>query len=231
VPRPASLARRVNAATIDLLVIVALGWALPTAIPDGVPAARGIRFALFWGVPLLLEPALIRAFGRTVGQAALALRVVPVGRPKAGFARLTLRYWTKLALGWISLFYILFAHRRQAIHDRLFGTAVVHVQSAEETVDPAALVLADPSDPLLPSARRRFVAFVAWAFAAWLALIIGVGVILFAGDFQTGSRATTAAELVANVVLAAVTLGIAHLGADGRLPGARRRNAVDGTAA
>jgi len=41
--------------------------------------------------------------------------------------RLVLRYWTKLVLGSFSFAYIAFSGRRQALHDRLFGTLVSHV--------------------------------------------------------------------------------------------------------
>jgi uncharacterized RDD family membrane protein YckC len=227
---PASLARRVNATTIDLLVWVALGWGAPHALPDGVPGVRALRAALFWGTPFFLEPILLRFAGQTIGQACLGLRVVAVDGRALGFVRLTLRYWTKLALGSLSLFYILFTHRRQALHDRAFGTAVLRVpRGAELGGGESAVALERAPDPRLPSARRRFAVFLVWAALAELVLLIVVaaGLDLLGWDPDAPPAKGGGVELVANLASLAVVLAVAHLGAAGRLPGARRSGIAD----
>jgi uncharacterized RDD family membrane protein YckC len=224
VARPASLARRINAATIDALVIVALAVGLPHAIPDAVPVAAAIRAALLFGVMLLLEPLLIRCFGRTVGQAALGLWVVPDTRgARLGFFRLALRYWTKLLLGMPSLFYIRFTHRKQALHDRAFGTAVLHVPRGAPA--PQEAKLAHPSDPTLPSAARRFVVFLGWWIVAELAF--AVAIIAVADAVAPEPAAYPALEGIYNLVSLVLLLAMAHLGAAGRLLGARRIRIAD----
>ena len=70
------------------------------------------------------------------------------GQPRAqlSFVRLLLRYSTKLALGGVSRVCIAFSSRRQALHDRWFGTLVWHAPGSCEIPAPAE----PPRDPALP---------------------------------------------------------------------------------
>jgi uncharacterized RDD family membrane protein YckC len=225
IPEPASLARRVNAATIDFLCVVCIGFGLPHAIPDELPGAAGLRATLVLATPMLLEPILIRFVGRTPGQALLGLLVVPApGGGPLSLARLSLRYWLKIVLGLPSFLYVYFTRHRQTIHDRLLRTAMLRVPRSAPKPDTRALDLSPPDDPTLPGAWRRFAAFLLWAFAAQLAFAASVAVVelgLVGADREI-LRPGSLSDLVASAGGLVVTLIAAHLGADGRLPGARR---------
>lgn len=217
----ASLSRRINAATIDSAVIVLAGFAVPQVLETAIPLGDQLPLVWFFGTLLLLEPGLIRTTGSTVGQALLGLRVLPT-RPdrRPSFVRLTLRYWCKLVLGSLSLFYILFSHQRLAIHDRLFGTAVVRMPHGSAV--PVLGALPTPEvDPNLPSAPRRFVAFFVWSIVAQFA--IAVIEVAAHGAVYDSDRTHPLEEATFYLGSLIALVATAHLGAAGRLPGARRR--------
>jgi uncharacterized RDD family membrane protein YckC len=81
----------------------------------------------------------------------------------------------------VSLTYVMFSHRRQALHDRAFGTLVWHVPLGADL--PTEWMESAP-DPTLPAAWRRFVAFLAWSVVGQIAVAfaLGLGLALFAVD-------------------------------------------------
>lgn len=92
----------------------ALGWVTPVAAVAYGPLYR----VGFWTLS-----------GQTPGMALLGLRVLRTdGRPiglRIAFRRWVLRMGSALALG-LGFLLVLFSPRRQAFHDRLAGTVVVH---------------------------------------------------------------------------------------------------------
>ena len=220
----ASLPRRLNAATIDLLAMLAVGFGIPQVL--GLPGRGQIVF--LYATFLLLEPALIRVSGSTIGQGVLGLRVVPThsDRPLT-LLRLTLRYWSKIALGGLSLFYILFSHQRLAVHDRLFRTAVLRVPRGEHAPS-VAMIRSAEAIPGLPSAPRRFAAFIVWYLVSQIVLGLSLGLCSVAFDLAVYGHLSSeegpveaALGYLGSGLLLVIT---ANLAADGRLPGARRQD-------
>ena len=122
----ASLVRRINATTLDLLVCVGIMGAAQAVPGDGAPL-RALRVACIWAPVFLLDPLLIRFTGATLGQRWLDLRTAPLTLgARLTLPRLVLRYWIKLLLGFVSLAYVVFSGSRQALHDRIFDTLVWH---------------------------------------------------------------------------------------------------------
>lgn len=215
-----------NAATIDGLVYVLLAGAAMGIAGHG-DGARWLRLSVLYGSLLLLEPLLIRAFGTTVGQRVLALRVTPLSeQSRLSFPRLVLRYWMKLVLGAVSLFYILFSGRRQALHDRVFRTLVWHVPSGA-AVPPAGSWLEQAPSPELPSGRRRFAAFLGWSMVAQVAFLVAAGFVVAAlGELLgSGEQALNSpvTEFVVTLGAASVEFWLLGRAVSGRLPGARRQ--------
>jgi uncharacterized RDD family membrane protein YckC len=220
---PAGWIRRVNAATLDFLVCVAAMLGALLIAGDSV-AARSIRIALVFLPSLLLEPILIRSTGATVGQRLLGLRVTPappaLPGARLGFPKLLARYWTKLALGSLSLAYVVFSGRRQALHDRWFGTLVWHVPAGEEA---SRAGWREPlPDIALPAPWRRFAAFLGWSLLGQVVYAIVFVAAVAGSDAPVPSPYTELTFTAGALVLESWLL---HRGANGRLPGARRRAA------
>ncbi|HVP60223.1 MAG TPA: RDD family protein [Myxococcaceae bacterium] len=120
----------------------ALGWVTPVAAVLYPPLYR----VGFWTVT-----------GRTPGMALLGLRLLrtdgrPVGLATA-IRRWALRLGSILALG-LGFLPILFSARRQALHDRLAGTVVVHdwaTEAWEPRAAPGALIATGSDAPSRPS--------------------------------------------------------------------------------
>ncbi|MEY9876134.1 putative RDD family membrane protein YckC [Streptacidiphilus sp. MAP12-33] len=139
----ASAGSRVTAFVLDMVVMV-----VPLMLLSFVPAVRtrfDVNSALVDGVVWSLYYAVMLAVrGRTVGMAAVGLRVVPLAQYTGAAARdgLTVRQACvrtlvfllpvipggALRFGWavVDCAFALGGPYRQALHDRLAGTVVVH---------------------------------------------------------------------------------------------------------
>jgi hypothetical protein len=125
-----------------------------------------------------------------------------------------------------SLLYILFSHQRVALHDKAMGTAVLWLPEGARAPANIDLDLYRPPDRTLPPPWRRFAAFVVWwGMAEGVMVLLAIGLLaLDASDGELsfeypGDPLRDGAFLLLELV---VMLGVAHLGASGRLPGARR---------
>ncbi|HWB73158.1 MAG TPA: RDD family protein [Egibacteraceae bacterium] len=172
----AGLGSRTAAALIDLTIqfsaLYALGLAgalIAASVGPGLPGWLGVTlvlllvFALLFGYPLALE-TLWR--GRTIGKAALGLRVVTVeGAPvrfRHAFARAALGLVDFYAtFGAAAVLSVLLSRRNQRLGDLVAGTVVLRERSAQRaptsvrfavppgaesyaaTVDPAGLTVDD----------------------------------------------------------------------------------------
>jgi uncharacterized RDD family membrane protein YckC len=103
---------------IDVIVILLISLAI-SALFEKIGEVPGyIRAILFVIVVFLYEPILV-AFGATIGQLILEIRVRKIGNPekKLAFFQAVLRTLVKIILGWLSFITVTFNINRRAIHD------------------------------------------------------------------------------------------------------------------
>jgi uncharacterized RDD family membrane protein YckC len=219
---PASLVRRINATTLDGIVCIAIIGAAQVIPGDGAPL-RALRVACIWAPVFLLDPLLIRFTGATFGQRWLDLRTAPLGvGARLTLPRLVLRYWIKLLLGFVSLAYVVFSGRRQALHDRVFGTLVWHAP-ADAALPVQGSWQPPLPDPALPPPWVRFPVFIAWSLVAQTAFTLTFVVGAYSLFPTTGERLPVEVEFALNVSSVALELWLLSRAVNGRLPGARRR--------
>ncbi|MFT4572582.1 MAG: putative RDD family membrane protein YckC [Hyphomicrobiaceae bacterium] len=217
--RYAKLPARVNAGTIDALLLLALFLGAPLLLADAPASAR---VALMYGPLLFLEPVLIRVFGCTVGQAFMGLRVATAdGDNVPSLPTLIVRYWLKAVLGLFSAAYLFFNRQRQALHDHVCGSVVV-----VNTEYPSCPLPMD-ADPALPPASLRFAVFLLWycligTVSAMLIyglaglIITQLGTVVFEGE-----AFASFVDLLMTATAATLLLLLGRAGVAGRLPGAR----------
>jgi len=128
--------------------------------------------------------------------------------------RLFVRHFLKFLCGGLSLLYVPFAPRAEAIHDRFAGTVVVH-DGAQQPVQPLR--------PARGSVRRLLWAF-AWASGGGLIALVIV-TILFSVFFPNALEARgDEAEVVSalfSIAILLVEAPILVLAFAGQLPGTR----------
>lgn len=126
-PLYATFARRVNAITLDGLLVFGFSvsiFALVSALEDS-PALRTGIVVLWWGVLLLYDPILVWRFGGTLGHRLLNLRVVDDRTGgNVGFARAIVRTIVKGLLGVLTFLSMTLSRRHRAIHDIATSSSV-----------------------------------------------------------------------------------------------------------
>ncbi|MES2306996.1 MAG: RDD family protein [Gemmatimonadota bacterium] len=123
----ASFPRRLNALSIDLLILIAYSAVIFAILPAGSAQSplRPILAVLWWGGVFLYEPLTVAFLGGTFGHQLQNLRVVDnrtggnIGLPKA-----VARTLVKMLLGIFSFLSMSFSKRHQAIHDILTHSSV-----------------------------------------------------------------------------------------------------------
>jgi len=125
----ANFPRRLNALTVDVLVIAAftvlLSAVVLTPVVQDVTAARVGLTLGWWAIVLLYEPVLVWRGGGTIGHDAMNLRVVDnqtLGR--ISFPKALMRTALKILLGILSFFTMQFSRRHQALHDIATNSSV-----------------------------------------------------------------------------------------------------------
>ena len=233
----ATLPRRVKASIIDGIVVLALVILCPMVIAS-IMGRETVLSPAAMVAPLLLEPFLISFLGFTLGQYLFGMQVIrldtgekcPLG---ASFGR----YLIKIILGGLSMAYMLFSRKHQAIHDHVAKTLVVLSHKKIEQ-NPEFAQYGDTEQELdadvsytYPSALKRFGFFCLWAFLSSVAL--GAAVELFALIFISGYSLETEKwpkelETVTGGIQAILYIGLAVLASKGYLPGAKRKRRHDG---
>jgi uncharacterized RDD family membrane protein YckC len=126
-PLYATFPRRLNAMTLDLVIILVIFaiLAMVSVQYQQSPTAHHLLAVAWWGILLFYDPVLVASSGGTVGHRALNLRVVDTKTGgNVGFAKACGRSWLKTILGVFSFFGMAFTRRHQAFHDVLTGTSV-----------------------------------------------------------------------------------------------------------
>lgn len=118
---------RVKAATIDSIILI-LFMLIATDIFarfENVPDyARMLAFVFIF---ILYDPLMVTIFGATVGHRVSKLKVQQLNTGKhINFGFAIIRFLIKATLGWVSLFTVSTNKNRQAIHDSIVDSIVVH---------------------------------------------------------------------------------------------------------
>ena len=120
-----SILQRYLSSFIDGLLILALFIGLSYLFQQDSQMADSIRLVIFFGVFLCYEPICVSCFF-TLGQKITGIRVRRVGTlGKIPIPLAFVRYFLKIALGFASLFAIIFSEKRRAIHDYASGSNVI----------------------------------------------------------------------------------------------------------
>jgi uncharacterized RDD family membrane protein YckC len=87
-----------------------------------------LRVAIFVFCLYIYDPLLIAQAGGTIGHHILGIRVKKVKQPEKNLNMLqaSIRFITKLTLGWLSFLTVTGSKRKLAIHDMASGSIVVY---------------------------------------------------------------------------------------------------------
>ena len=179
----------------------------------------------------LLEPFLVTYLGSTLGQYFMGMQIVRVDtNSKCPLLMSFPRYYTKLLLGGLSVIYMLFSGKHQAIHDHLAKTVVV-LSSKKIEKKPTLANKGEPerildADYIYPSAMRRFGIFILWAIFAnfIIGLLAEISALLILPDYtlETGALPESI-EITVGLISLMISFVLAMQAAKGRLPGAKRK--------
>jgi uncharacterized RDD family membrane protein YckC len=165
-----TLAKRVQAIIIDgvILSLTFIGLAVLLSSFESVSGLLKVLLVLL--VLVLYEPILIWRTGSTLGQRWRGIRVRKlIHDERLNFGASVLRYFIKLILGSISLFFIMGTKDRQALHDLTVGSCVVVIDPSKSPNDIwfAEKNVEEPQF-LYPSKTRRVIFIVFYILAVSL---------------------------------------------------------------
>src|SRR6266581_5163697 len=228
----ATLPRRIKASIIDGVVLLALIILSPLII--GTLTGRDTVFntiAMF--APLLLEPFLISFLGFTLGQYIFGIQVVRLDTGgKCPLVASFARYFTKTLLGSLSIVYMLFSKKHQAIHDHLAKTLVVlyhkKIEQSPEFAKYGEIEQDMENDVAYtyPSVPRRFGFFCIWAVVISIVfgiVVEGAALLLLPGYTFDTEKMPKQIEIASNLLYSIIFIGLAVLASKGYLPGAKRK--------
>ncbi|HUK55827.1 MAG TPA: RDD family protein [Nitrospiria bacterium] len=228
-----SLPLRWKVAMIDGVILLTVTMLLPLATNQINGGYSFLNIVALLGPVMLLEPFLISFRGATIGQSWFGMSVLYIKtRGRCPLPNSYLRYVTKMLLGGVSLVYMYFSHRHQAIHDHLAGTVVVFTDAlAQYRATSGSLELPEREEDvqfIYPSIFRRFMVFLGWYVVAFALFIIVLSLTLLIFDpaclrvHSKGDALCAAIGIAGEFLLLILFLQIAYMGAKGRLPGAKR---------
>jgi len=222
------LLRRVQAVLIDSLILPIV--LLSVIMLVGISGSDAIWLkVLALCLPILvLEPGMVAFTGGTPGHHFLGIRVRKnATNQNINFIQASVRFVTKLLLGWISLIIVLTSKRHQAIHDLVVNSIVVN--SHPETLPLGESLrerVVEEVGYRYPSRIRRAVIVVIYLLAAFF--IINLQSSLFVSDLCIYSDRCSAVEagliqITGGVWLLSIGL-IVVFGWKARLYGCRRKS-------
>lgn len=226
----ATLGRRIKASIIDstiyLFLFIFIALTIGQIVSDGGP----IRILLM-SIPLLfLEPFLVTFLGASIGQYILGMEVMTIGtRGKCSLFNSFVRYFAKGLLGSLSLIYMLFSKKHQAIHDHIANTVVLlsreKIKNNPSFANYGCIEQSHEQQYKYPHPLRRFFIFIFWF------LISSVVIVFFSGIFAAFFIPTYSIEsdkfpegldIFLNITISIAFIVLAFFAAKGRLLGARR---------
>lgn len=229
----ATLPRRIKASIIDGVVLLALFIIFPLLVGTLIGRDTGLSAIAMFTPPLLLEPLLISFLGFTLGQYMFGIQVVRLDTGgKCPLVASFARYFTKTILGCLSVAYMLFSKKHQAIHDHLAKTLVVLSHKKIE-LNPEFASYGEFEQDLendvtytYPSVLRRFGFFCIWAVVILIvfAIVIDFAALLLLPGFTLNTKKwPKELEVAANLLYSILFICIAVLASKGYLPGAKRK--------
>lgn len=229
-PIYATLPRRMKAGLIDLIIMLSLFILIPLVISSISESDTPTKVILMFAPPLLLEPFLITYFGFTLGQYFFGIQVVKTNNQKCPLLISFIRYYTKLILGGLSMMYMLFSKKHQAIHDHLAGTIVLISQNRIEK-NPEFANQGEPEqvkqeDYIYPSPLRRFGVFIIWYIIASICFGMAIEAIalLTIPEYTIETESLPEQfDIVINIINSVLFFSSALLASKGYLPLAKRK--------
>ena len=227
----ASLATRIKASIIDGIILITLFLSIPMIIGAFSNSDSSIKAIAMFAPLILLEPILVTFLGSTIGQYLFGIKVIRVdSRSNCSLFVSFFRYIAKTVLGSLSLVYMLFSRKHQAIHDHLANTVVLISQKKLE-MNPQLFKHGEMEqtfnhDYTYPSAIRRFILFIVWYLLACIALGILVEIIAVAiipGYTIDAGKLPEVVDNILSILLAIVFISLAVFASKGYLPGAKRK--------
>ncbi|MDY8135585.1 RDD family protein [Aquimarina sp. 2201CG5-10] len=121
---------RVKAVFVDSVVIIIFMVIITDIFSSFENVPGNARIIAFIFIFCLYDPLCTSIFGGTLGHILIGLRVRREKHPEKNisFPMAFIRYITKAALGWISLFTVLSNEKRQAIHDYIASSIIIYDQ-------------------------------------------------------------------------------------------------------
>ncbi len=227
----ATLPRRIKASIIDGIVLLALFILCPVLISSLIGKDTGLNAIAMFTPALVLEPILISYCGFTLGQYIFGIKVVRCNTGGqcpllASFAR----YFTKIILGSVSMVYMLFSKKHQAIHDHVAKTLVVLSEKKIERNPDFAKCgeLEQSSDEayVYPSSLKRFCYFLIWLIPVCVVygiIIEGVGLLMLPEYTLDSEKLPKGIDIATDIIGSIIFIALAVLASKGYLPGARRK--------
>lgn len=227
----ATLSRRIKAGIIDGVVLLTLCICSPLLVSFLTGKDTGLNAIVMFTPPLLLEPFLISYFGFTLGQYIFGIQVIRADTGgKCPVPASFLRYFTKVILGSLSMAYMLFSNRHQAIHDHFAKTLVViSFKRLDRNADFAKYGEQEQNldrDYLYPSSLRRFVFFLIWLVPVSITygvIIEAAALLMFPGYTLDTEKLPREIDIATDIIGLIIFIILAVLASKGYLPGAKRK--------
>ncbi|MCW3118136.1 MAG: hypothetical protein JWM28_2218 [Chitinophagaceae bacterium] len=121
-----SLSERIQSMLIDQVLIVVLMFAFASMLDQFENSPDWIRIVLFFGIWGVYEP-IAMTFGGSMGNYAKGIRVRKFnsGLESINILQAYIRYFVKIALGWLSFLTINMNTGRRAVHDLAAATVMI----------------------------------------------------------------------------------------------------------
>jgi uncharacterized RDD family membrane protein YckC len=222
--------RRVKAALVDSLIF-ALLTVLIVPILAGINSIPDwLRIILILSPFFILEPVLVSYTGGSPGHHLFKTRIRNIeSDTNIGILSATVRFLFKLLLGLLSLFFILFTKKHQAIHDLVVKSIVV-LRNPEAHAEDEVLKERTFEEPsfIYPSIMQRILVPLVYFFA--LALITaGISGLVISEACLENNLCSSMDDAVATIAAFVWIIGFIYLmvtGLNGRLYGCRRKDKI-----
>lgn len=230
----ASLATRIKASIIDSIILISLFISIPMVIDNFLNSESPIKIFAMFAPVLFLEPILVTFLGATIGQHVFGMEVVRIEtQSNCPLHVAFFRYIAKAVLGSMSIIYMLFSKKHQAIHDHLAKTVVLisrkKLENNPEIAKYGEMEQTLNQDYSYPSAIRRFIFFFVWYMVTCIVLgiVFEVGAVLTIPGYTLESdKFPEYLDIIINTVSAILFISLAVFASKGFLPGAKRKKNI-----
>lgn len=227
----ATLPRRIKASIVDGIVLLTLIILSPLIVGSITGKDSGLNALAMFAPPLLLEPILISYLGFTLGQYVFGIKVVRLDTGgKCPLIASFARYYTKALLGSLSMAYMLFSKKHQAIHDYVAKTLVVlsdkRIDRNPDFAEYGEFEQDLEGDYIYPSALKRFGFFLLWLVPVSIVygIVVEVAALLMLPGYTIETEELPKGiDIATDLIGSIVFIAFAVLASKGYLPGAKRK--------